>query len=246
MSDIPVARITTYSNNGSDYVLLGHQRFNKNDLVAAFGGTLQPGVTYRSTHSFGNPAPLGLCSFALTTFVLSLINAGAMGVKHDNIVVGLAMFYGGFIQLLAGMWEIALENTFGGLALSSFGGFWLSFGAISIPWFGIASSYDDPIELDNAVGFYLLGWTVFTFILCLATCKSTIPFFSLFVCLDITFLCLTLGKLAQSPNCTKAGGIFGIITAFLAYYNAMAGLMTSTNSYFVIRPWNLPKFGKAN
>ena len=38
---------------------------------------------------FANPAPLGLCGFALTTFVLSLINVHARSVKDPHIVIGL-------------------------------------------------------------------------------------------------------------------------------------------------------------
>ena len=58
---------------------------------------------YNSHRRFANPAPLGLAAFSLTTFVLSMINVNAGGVKTPNIVVGLALFYGGLMQLLAGM-----------------------------------------------------------------------------------------------------------------------------------------------
>ena len=73
--------------------------------LPAFGGEFQPG-TYRPTdhRRFANPAPLGLSGFALTTFVLSLINMQARNVMAPNIVVASAYAYGGLIQLLAGMW----------------------------------------------------------------------------------------------------------------------------------------------
>ena len=60
-----------------------------------------------STHA--NPAPLGLAAFALTTFVLSALNAGwyTLGAKDAPAVIGLALFYGGLAQLLAGMWAPA-------------------------------------------------------------------------------------------------------------------------------------------
>ena len=72
---------------------------------AAFGGEFQPG-TFKSVaeRKFANPAPLGLSAFALTTFVLSLINVGTRGIAEPNIVVASAFGYGGLIQLLAGMW----------------------------------------------------------------------------------------------------------------------------------------------
>ncbi|KAG5931266.1 hypothetical protein E4U59_000453 [Claviceps monticola] len=71
----------------------------------ASGGSLQLGLWKPYEHrKFANPAPLGLCAFALTTFVLSAVNTHTRGVKEPNIVVPLAFGYGGLIQLLAGMW----------------------------------------------------------------------------------------------------------------------------------------------
>lgn len=70
-----------------------------------FGGEFQPGL-YKPVENrkFANPAPLGLCAFALTTFVLSAINMHTRGIPEPNIVVSLAFGYGGLVQLLAGMW----------------------------------------------------------------------------------------------------------------------------------------------
>ena len=67
--------------------------------MAAFGGTLNPGASPWPKINI-NPAPLGLCGFAMTTFVLSLYNAQAMGIKVPNVVVSLACFYGGAAQFL--------------------------------------------------------------------------------------------------------------------------------------------------
>jgi uncharacterized protein len=75
--------------------------------LAAFGGEFQPGL-YRPVEGrkFANPAPLGLCAFALTTFVLSLINLGTRGISNASIIISLAFGYGGLVQLLAGMWFV--------------------------------------------------------------------------------------------------------------------------------------------
>ncbi len=74
-----------------------------------------------------NPAPLGLCAFALTTFVLSAANAKLF--SGATVVIGLAAFYGGLAQLLAGMWEFKVGNTFGATAFTSYGAFWLAVAA---------------------------------------------------------------------------------------------------------------------
>lgn len=235
-----IGKIYTCGDN-DEYVNIGRQKFLKTDLYEAFGGTLNPGLAPPSTHKFANPAPLGLAAFALTTFVLSMFNARAQGINTPNVVVGLAIFYGGLVQLIAGIWEIALENTFGGTALCSFGGFWLSFGAIHIPWFGILEAYaGTPDELADALGFYLLGWCIFTLGLTICTMKSTVMFFSLFFLLTITFLLLSIGEFTGKVGVTRAGGVLGVIVAFIAWYNAYAGLSNRQNSYLIIRPWQLP------
>src|SRR6478609_988714 len=81
--------------------------------------------------SFGSqiadPGPLGLAGFAGTTFFLSAVNTNMLGSSVQTIVLGLALFYGGLAQLLAGMWEFTKGNTFGAVAFSSYGAFWLSF-----------------------------------------------------------------------------------------------------------------------
>jgi hypothetical protein len=78
--------------------------------LPAFGGEFQPGL-YKPVEGrkLANPAPMGLCAFALTTFVLSLVNMSTRGLTVPNIVVGLAFGYGGLVQLLAGMWYVALH-----------------------------------------------------------------------------------------------------------------------------------------
>jgi hypothetical protein len=86
---------------------LAHMNTGDSARFPAFGGEFQPGLYKPTTgRKFANPAPLGLSAFALTTFVLSLINIGVRDVTEPNIVVALAFGYGGLVQLLAGMWYV--------------------------------------------------------------------------------------------------------------------------------------------
>lgn len=83
---------------------LAHVATNDSQLgMSAFGGAFQPGLYRAPKKGIANPAPLGLSAFALTTFVLSLINLNARGVAEPNLVVAVAFGYGGLVQLLAGM-----------------------------------------------------------------------------------------------------------------------------------------------
>lgn len=96
---------TAHRYNEYGYNPLTHVHTGGEPRLPAFGGEFQPGL-YRpvATRKFANPAPLGLSAFALTTFVLSLINVSTRGIADPNIVLSLAFGYGGLVQLLAGMW----------------------------------------------------------------------------------------------------------------------------------------------
>lgn len=228
-------------NAEEGYIVIGRTKVPVDDVLNAFGGDLNPGLSSGPKHDFANPSPLGLSAFALTTFVLSIINFNGRGLHSAGVVVPIAYFYGGFVQFCAGMWEMAIGNTFAATALSSYGGFWLSWAALESPAFGVAAAYeDDPDGLANAVGFYLLGWAIFTFGLCVCTVRSTLAFFGLFFLLGMTFLMLCIGSMAPAPNCTKAGGFFGLITACFAWYNAFAGVATRENSYITVKAIPLP------
>ena len=133
---------------------------------------------------------------------------------------------------------MAVGNTFGATALSSYGGFWLSFAVILTPGgFQIASTLEEKshITFFNSFGLYLMGWFIFTTLLLICTLRSTVAFFLLFFTLDLAFLCLGIGYLnateAGGPqeNCIKAGGYFGLFAAFLAWYNALAGIADNSN-----------------
>src|ERR671935_808798 len=105
-----------------------------------------------------DPGPLGLAAFAMTTFVLSMINADLISSKSEPIVFALAFTYGGIAQVLAGMWEFRKGNTFGATAFTSYGAFWLSFWA----FVQFYATKVPAAQVHTAVGLYLLAWGIFT------------------------------------------------------------------------------------
>ncbi|KAH6900503.1 GPR1/FUN34/yaaH family-domain-containing protein [Thelonectria olida] len=237
-----------------DYPQMNYHQMNYPQMPAwapAEGGTLHPGLWRPYEHrKFANPAPLGLSAFALTTFVLSCINMHVRGESAPNIAVPLAFGYGGLVQLCAGMWEMAVGNTFGATALSSYGGFWIAYGLLLTPTWNVLGA-DGPYEGEtgSVMGFFLTGWWIFTTLLLLCTLKSTVAFFLLFFFLDICFLLLAcenyahdLGNTTAQLHLQKAAGLFGFLAAFLAWYNALAGIQDSSNSFFSVPvihfPWS--------
>ncbi|KAJ7241449.1 Gpr1 family protein [Mycena rebaudengoi] len=174
-----------------------------------------------------NPASLGLFSFASTTFMLSFYNVSVRGIHHPNVVVGMALFTGGLAQLLAGMWEFPRGNVFGATAFTSYGAFWLSYASILIPGSGIAAAYTDLTEFHNALGIFLFAWFIVTFLFLLASLRKSVAFIALFGFLSTTFLLLGIGEFIAKPAIVTAGGAFGIITAFIAYYIGLSDLLAA-------------------
>jgi uncharacterized protein len=190
--------------------------------------------------SIADPGPLGLAGFAMTTFVLSVFNANLLNAGLEASVLPLALFYGGIAQLLAGMWEFRKGNTFGALAFTSFGAFWLSY-----YWLvhDIAAGLAPAGEVHKAVGLYLLAWTIFTAYMTIAAMRTNGAVLAVFVVLALTFLFLTIGAFADKSGITHVGGWLGLITAVLAWYASFAGVTNSTWGKTVMPTWPLANAG---
>jgi succinate-acetate transporter protein len=170
-----------------------------------------------------NPAPLGLSGFGLTTLVLSFVNANIVGGGPATfpIVLGMAIAFGGLAQLFAGMWEFRTGNTFGAVAFSSFGAFWISF--FFLVSFNVAQL--PAKEIDAALGLYLWMWGIFTGMLFLCTFASPRALQLLFLLLTVTFILLGIGNSGAHSGIIHAGGYVGIATGAVALYIACADIM---------------------
>jgi succinate-acetate transporter protein len=170
-----------------------------------------------------NPAPLGLMGFGLTTLVLSFVNANVVGggAATYPIVLGMAIAFGGAAQLLAGMWEFRTGNTFGAVAFTSFGAFWISF--FFLVSFNVAQL--PAKEIGPALGLYLWMWGIFTGLLFLCTFASPRALQLLFLLLTVTFILLGIGNSGASSSMVHAGGYVGIATGAVALYIATADIM---------------------
>jgi succinate-acetate transporter protein len=184
-----------------------------------------------------DPGPLGLAAFALTTFVLSMFNAKLMGSGGEPIVFGLALTYGGLAQLLAGMWEFRTGNTFGAVAFTSYGAFWLSFWAF-VQFFEKSVPAADA---GHAVGLFLIAWGIFTAYMFIASLRTTGAVAAVFLLLAVTFFLLGIGNAGPHPNITKIGGYVGLATAIVAWYASFAAVTNSTFGRVVMPVWPLRK-----
>jgi succinate-acetate transporter protein len=180
--------------------------------------------------SVADPGPLGLGAFALTTFVLSMFNADLVSKGGEPVVLGLALAYGGLAQLLAGMWEFRTGNTFGAVAFTSFGAFWLSYWAF-VQFFAKAIPAKDA---GHAVGLYLIAWGIFTTYMFIASLRTTTVIAAVFFALAVTFFLLGIGNAGSHTNIVKAGGWAGLVTAALAWYGSFAVVTNSTFGRIVL------------
>lgn len=189
--------------------------------------------------SIADPAPLGLAAFAMTTMVLSVVNAGILRVGLTPTVLALALFYGGATQLLAGMWEFRRGNTFGAVAFSSFGAFWLSYWFLVT--FVIGAKMLPAADLHQGVGLYLLGWAIFTAYMVVPSLRVSGAVAAVFVLLTLTFVFLCIGAFANvdpaTSSWTKIGGWLGLATALAAWYTSFAGVTNSTFRRTVLPTW---------
>jgi succinate-acetate transporter protein len=191
-----------------------------------------------SVAGIADPGPLGLGAFALTTFVLSVFNANIIGNKAlEAVVLPIALFYGGIAQLLAGMWEFKKNNTFGALAFTSYGSFWLGLAA----YVRFVAPGLPAAQAHEATGLLLLAWTIFTAYMLIAALRTTRVIATVFALLTVTFVLLTIGALGSHPIVTQAGGWFGLVTAAVAWYGSMAGVTNETWGRTVLPTWPAAK-----
>jgi succinate-acetate transporter protein len=173
-----------------------------------------------------NPAALGLVGFGLTTVLLSLINAGLLPVGGEPVVFPLALAFGGTAQMIAGIMEYKVGNTFGATAFTAYGAFWW--------WFALLLLFagNHVIDISAAgptVGVALLLWGLFTFGLWIGTFKLPKLLFLIFLTLWIAFLLLGLGSVLAMPMLHTLGGYDGILCGLMAMYGSFA---ITTNTTF--------------
>ena len=183
--------------------------------------------------SIADPAPLGLAAFALTTFLLSAVNAGWANNTSGLDWLGYALAYGGLCQLLAGMWEFKNRNVFGSTAFSTYGGFWIGLGL----WVLLAHASAAQKDL----GWILLAFAIFnTYMLAFST-QLNMAVFGVFLTLELTEIFLFIGAFAANSTIGKVGGYIGIITALVAWYTSAAGVINGMKGRVVL-PVGKPLF----
>lgn len=168
----------------------------------------------------GNPAPLGLLGFGMTTVLLNLHNAGFY--ELNSMILAMGICYGGVAQIIAGIMEWKKGNTFATTAFISYGLFWFSLVVlIVLPKIGWASAADN-----RAMAAYLAMWGLFTAVMFIGTLRLHVAGQFVFGSLTLLFFLLAIGDFtAASPGFKHFTGYEGIFCGFSAIYAALAQVL---------------------
>jgi len=204
-----------------------------------------------ATGAWGNSAPLGLAAFAVTTFMLSMINAKLMPAGITPAVFGVALMYGGLAQLIAGVVQFRTGNTFNGVLFSTFGAFWLSLFAI-VEFFikdiqapatlaGAAALKATAVLQGQALGLFLIAFGIFTVWIWLASFRSNVVVVVALAGLAATLFVLGVGKYYGQGMTVEIGGYLGLGVAALAEYLSCAELCEASYKRAILPLWPLAK-----
>jgi hypothetical protein len=168
----------------------------------------------------GNPAPLGLLGFGMTTVLLNLHNAGVYGL--NSMILAMGICYGGLAQIIAGIMEWKKGNTFATTAFISYGLFWLSLVAlIVLAKLGLGAASDE-----TAMAAYLAMWGLFTAVMFLGTLRLNRALQFVFLSLAVLFFLLAIGDYTgASAGFKHFTGYEGIICGFSAIYTGLAQIL---------------------
>jgi uncharacterized protein len=185
--------------------------------------------------STGNPAPLGLLGFGMTTVLLNLHNVGFF--PADTMILGMGIFYGGIAQVIAGIMEWKKGNTFGATAFTSYGLFWLSLVAILVfPKIGFGTA-----PTTAAMGWYLLLWGILTLFFYFGTFTLSHSLQFVFASLTLLFVLLALSDFTGNVTMHTTAGVVGIVCGSSAIYVAVATVLNEMYGKVMLPLWPVKK-----
>lgn len=164
-----------------------------------------------------NPAPLGLFAFGMTTVLLNIHNAGFYDL--GTMIMAMGIFYGGLAQVIAGIMEWKKGNTFGTVAFTSYGFFWLTLvGLWLLPGMGFGAAAPE----EGAMIAYFIMWGLFTGGLFIGTLNGDFAHKFIFGSLTLLFFLLAIRDITGSAVIATITGYEGIICGGSAIYTGLS------------------------
>lgn len=163
---------------------------------------------------FANPGALGLVAFGMTTFLVMYYDFAK--VSPESLAIGMMIFVGGLLQLLVGVMEYRNGNTFGTVAFSAYGAFWLSFAFMN---FTSQGGFAGPEPMEKAM--YFGVWFLLTLTLFFGTLNTTRTLQAVFGLLTIVFLGLAIGTALENVEFIQAVAVTGMVLGLVAMYTGL-------------------------
>lgn len=167
----------------------------------------------------GNPAPLGLLGFGMTTVLLNMHNAGWF--ELGSMILAMGIFYGGLAQIIAGIMEWKKKNTFATTAFVSYGMFWLTLVALLL----LPKNGQCLPASNNAMIAYLIVWGIFTAVMFVGTFRLSRALQVVFGSLTVLFFLLAAGDATGNADLKTFTGYEGIFCGASAIYTGLAQVL---------------------
>ncbi|KAI7847657.1 GPR1/FUN34/yaaH family-domain-containing protein [Circinella umbellata] len=206
----------------------GMEGANAWEWLTRSASPLVNGQSDRRPLTMGNPAVLGLWSFAMVTNLLAAYNL-FLPHKPNHIIFPTALLFGGIAQYLAGFLDLFYGGTFSGTILVSYGAFWAGSGMMMLP--SAAStldSYETAWDLAQANAIYHFFWAFYTVMLLGISIKIKSGTFILSWCLFWVFVTLLLSAIYYITDVSavlRVSGVSAFFAALGAYYSGIAAVM---------------------
>lgn len=174
--------------------------------------------------ALGNPAPLGLLAFGMTTLMLMYVEMGWVEKDTEGLLVGYAFFYGGVGQVLVAIFEIMKGSSFSFAVFGSYGFFWLGW---AYDFLEMHRDYSDlgDFSFKKGKAAMFIQWGILSLCFWTITLRKNIALISIFALLSSTFFLLAIGVARDNHDILKVAGYVGFLTALGAFYTGIAELV---------------------
>jgi succinate-acetate transporter protein len=174
--------------------------------------------------ALGNPAPLGLLGFGMTTAMLMYVEMGWVEAEFEQLIFGYSIFLGGSCQMIVSIFELLKGSSFSFAVFGCYGAFWLGWGIVYAESHRTTSSFDLSAYPDGKTAWFV-QWGLLTGCFFAIAIRKNNCLMATLGLLTATFFVLACASGTGNANVKKTAGYVGFATAIAAGYQAFAELV---------------------
>ncbi len=183
-----------------------------------------PETASTAVPGMADPGSWAVTAFATTSFMLGMYNAHLINAAGAPIVIPVALFFGGLIQIIVGVLEVMRGNVFGAVVFGTYGPFWVIYGVLLT----LYATQIPAAAINSAVALFLAMFAVITFYFVIASLRTDMVLVAVFALIFIGLVLLAIGSGTSSVHITEAGGWVTLVFAVLAWYHAAGDVIGYT------------------